>query len=97
MIFKVDINTWMVNSQTDPKKKKYIIERINLPCSLRCEYCKICVHMFKCSCMDNIIYLNICKHIHSIVKIEVLIVQLYSNVNISNTDTKKYRFIEGNK
>ncbi|CAI6359244.1 unnamed protein product [Macrosiphum euphorbiae] len=88
MILKVNSFTWMVNSQTDPKTK-YTIEKNNLPCSdcvLRCEYCEICVHMFKCSCMDNIIYLNICKHIHAIAKLDVLIVQSLSNVNTSNTD-----------
>lgn len=88
MILKVNSYTWKVNSQTDPKTK-YIIEKINLPCSdcvLHCEYCKICVHIFKCSCMDNIIYLNICKHIHAIAKVDVIKVQPSSNVIPSNTD-----------
>jgi len=70
-------------------KTKCIIEKINLPCTdcvLRCEYCKICVHIFKCSCMDNIIYLNICKHIHAIAKVDVIIAQPSSNVNTYNTD-----------
>jgi len=88
MILKVNGYTWMVNSQTDPKTK-YIIEKINLPCNgcvLRCEYCKICVYIFKCSYMDNIIYLNIYKHIHAIAKVDVTIVQPSSNVNKYNTD-----------
>jgi len=86
MILKVDSYAWMVNSLTDPKTK-YIIEKINLPCSvLRCEYCKICVHIFKCSCMDNIIYLNISKHIHAIAKVDVLKIQPSSNVITSYTD-----------
>lgn len=31
----------------------------------KCHECNICLHTFKCSCTDNLIKLNICKHIHA--------------------------------
>lgn len=36
--------------------------------------------------MDNIIYLNICKHIHAVTKLDNLIFQPSINVNTSNAD-----------
>ncbi|XP_049779353.1 uncharacterized protein LOC126176251 [Schistocerca cancellata] len=37
-------------------------------CSLKCNTCNICVHSYKCSCLDNILNFNICKHIHACAK-----------------------------
>lgn len=36
-------------------------------CNLKCEYCKIFVHSYTCTCADNVVRLNICKHIHAVV------------------------------
>lgn len=32
---------------------------------LKCQKCNICIHTFHCSCIDNIIKANICKHIQA--------------------------------
>jgi len=32
---------------------------------LTCEKCKICIHIYHCSCIENVIKANICKHIHA--------------------------------
>lgn len=37
-------------------------------CMLQCRECGICVHMYNCECIDNLIKFNICKHIHAVVK-----------------------------
>lgn len=57
----------MISSLTDPYQQYHIIkceEICNNPC-LRCKQCNICIHTFNCSCTDNIIKMNICKHIHA--------------------------------
>lgn len=33
-------------------------------CDLRCVECEACIHSFLCSCPDNLIKWNMCKHIH---------------------------------
>ncbi|XP_054280779.1 uncharacterized protein LOC128998596 [Macrosteles quadrilineatus] len=33
-------------------------------CSLKCVYCKVCIHKFSCTCSDACIQWNMCKHIH---------------------------------
>ncbi|XP_054716359.1 LOW QUALITY PROTEIN: uncharacterized protein LOC129225862 [Uloborus diversus] len=35
-------------------------------CAMTCRLCKICAHSYSCTCMDNVIHLNICKHIHAV-------------------------------
>ncbi|KAE8744949.1 hypothetical protein FOCC_FOCC008361 [Frankliniella occidentalis] len=38
-------------------------------CELACVRCHYCVHEFKCTCYDNRIKTNMCKHIHAVVKV----------------------------
>lgn len=33
-------------------------------CELICPECNICIHRYRCSCIDSAIKFNICKHIH---------------------------------
>lgn len=67
-----DPESWEVKSQISVKELTYEVIRIRNECPdpqmcvLRCPDCKICVHSFQCSCMDNVIYMNICKHIHKV-------------------------------
>jgi len=64
----------LVTSDTDTKIK-YSVEKVDIICSnncaLRCDKCNICVHTFRCSCINNVIYLNICKHIYAIAKLNI--------------------------
>lgn len=73
MITKVN-DYWLVFSEKDINVQ-YKVEKFQSfdRCALQCEECQICVHSYKCSCMNNIIYLNICKHIHACVKTELKI------------------------
>ncbi|KAL5242272.1 hypothetical protein ACI65C_009682 [Semiaphis heraclei] len=59
--------SWIVNSLTNPSEK-YCVTRADKTCNepcLKCSVCNICIHTFTCECIDNIIKLNICKHIHA--------------------------------
>jgi len=68
MVVEVNGN-WLVNSETDINIQ-YRVEKttVSCDCLLRCNICKICVHTYKCTCMNNVIYFNICKHKHACAK-----------------------------
>lgn len=60
-------NEFLVNS-CDNATKKYMVIKMENNCTdncLKCSICDICLHSFKCSCVDNLIKVNICKHIHA--------------------------------
>nr|CAI5847557.1 unnamed protein product [Callosobruchus analis] len=44
----------------------YLIQelKINCNCKLSCSLCEACLHAYSCSCLDNSIRWNMCKHIH---------------------------------
>ncbi|XP_050064830.1 uncharacterized protein LOC126553754 [Aphis gossypii] len=59
--------SWIVNSLTNPSEN-YCVAKADKTCNepcLKCSVCNICIHTFTCECIDNIIKLNICKHIHA--------------------------------
>lgn len=62
----IDGNTWRVRSSDE--QREYIVvkelEECDQNCALRCDKCKICVHMYCCNCADALIRHTICKHIH---------------------------------
>jgi len=68
MVVEVNGN-WLVNSETDIHTQ-YRVEKTTLSCDclLRCNVCKICLHTYTCTCTNNVIYFNICKHIHACAK-----------------------------
>jgi len=33
-------------------------------CNLKCDECETCAHSYTCSCVENSIKCNMCKHIH---------------------------------
>lgn len=70
---------WIVNSSNGDKN--YVITKVNDVCEELCmkfSFCNISVHVFKCSCHDSVIKMNICKHIHAPCRIFSLSVE--SNV-----------------
>lgn len=58
-------------SSTLWKVKMYAVEMVRpvmCNCYIKCSHCKICSHMFKCSCYTSITEQNtICSHIHAVV------------------------------
>jgi len=57
-----------VESENDPNQLYIILKQVNneICCAMVCSACKICIHTFKCSCLDYSIKSIICKHIHFI-------------------------------
>uniref|UniRef100_A0A8D9BAW8 MULE transposase domain-containing protein n=2 Tax=Cacopsylla melanoneura TaxID=428564 RepID=A0A8D9BAW8_9HEMI len=63
-------SSWRVNSSTSGNYCKVTRSKTKCPveyCPLSCTECKICVHSYECTCMDSVLYFNICKHIHACV------------------------------
>ncbi|KAE9523181.1 hypothetical protein AGLY_016414 [Aphis glycines] len=93
MITKVN-DYWLVISENDINIQ-YKIEKCQsfYGCALQCKEYQICVHSYKCSCMNNIIYLNLCKHIHIPAHNDNTIVPLSRDLVSDNgfiqTDTEK--------
>lgn len=55
-------DVWIAN-------EKYLIKRSkpeNICCKLLCNMCEICIHAYVCSCPNNMVQYNICKHIHQV-------------------------------
>jgi hypothetical protein len=62
---------WKVLSSS--LKEFYTVKRRNKNCQnclLKCHHCKTCFHEYSCSCLDNGIKNNMCKHIHIVAKLE---------------------------
>jgi len=57
-------------------------------CQLVCRKCNICIHNDTCECSDNIIKLNICKHI-----IHACAIHSSSNTQNKLCETTKYKII----
>jgi hypothetical protein len=62
---------WNVLSQSS--NEMYNVKRKNnccKECPLMCKDCCVCLHEFTCTCIDNSIQWNLCKHIHAICRLE---------------------------
>ena len=59
--------SWLVKSERN-ELEFYTVCRLcdTCTCELKCIPCRACLHMFACSCFDNAIHYNMCKHIHTI-------------------------------
>ncbi|XP_077492724.1 uncharacterized protein LOC144103893 [Amblyomma americanum] len=66
------IQQWLVRSQATPTTS-YVVTALhsgtcNEQCAFRCPTCHICVHNVTCSCPDNTMRRNLCKHAHAVFK-----------------------------
>uniref|UniRef100_A0A0A9XBJ9 V-type proton ATPase subunit E n=1 Tax=Lygus hesperus TaxID=30085 RepID=A0A0A9XBJ9_LYGHE len=60
-------DTWVFSKSLKSTHKFEIVRSaFDCNCSTKCEKCKACVHMFRCSCQDFAISWNVCKHIHRV-------------------------------
>lgn len=62
--------TWLIRTDHDDDENYYVmLENSTCPehCNLKCSECDICVHMYTCSCIHNLINANLCQHIHAVV------------------------------
>ncbi|KAG8177326.1 hypothetical protein JTE90_018352 [Oedothorax gibbosus] len=62
---------WLVRSDDEETEEDaYVVREFETcpdHCTLKCEQCGICVHMFSCSCMQSMMNANLCQHIHAVV------------------------------
>ncbi|KAE9523853.1 hypothetical protein AGLY_015741 [Aphis glycines] len=93
MIVKFE-NYWLVNSETEINIK-YKVEKTysscTFECVLRCDKCHICIHSYKCTCLNNVVNYNICKHIHACATASepVQILNLKLNVPVMTPDSNQ--------
>lgn len=60
-------------------------------CHLRCSECSYCIHQFVCSCIDNAVQWNMCKHIHLLCRSALITV---NNNNHPSLDLHSYKLEE---
>lgn len=56
-------DTWIVSVG---ENSKFTVSYINSPCDCKliCRHCKVCQHMYACTCTENTISNIMCEHIH---------------------------------
>lgn len=80
-----DCDTWIISGDKNAYQVvKNATENLKC-CNLKCVICNICIHAFKCSCVDYFIRLTICKHIHGVTTISKFMYEFRSR------DCEKYR------
>ncbi|GBN34017.1 hypothetical protein AVEN_26662-1 [Araneus ventricosus] len=70
--FQLDFN--QISKETEDsyivkgEKSNYNVEvkeqSCSKTCSVKCSECNICIHEIKCSCLDSVVNVTICKHAH---------------------------------
>ncbi|KAJ8964102.1 hypothetical protein NQ314_005127 [Rhamnusium bicolor] len=62
-----DQNGWLISSTTNDAEIYSVQENIiGCTCNIICKDCHTCIHRYICTCVDNSIKWNMCKHIHLI-------------------------------
>ena len=60
--------TCIWNVKSEDGKREYKVTEAQTQCKgdcfLKCTECNICIHSYECTCPDNFVLANICKHIH---------------------------------
>ena len=89
-IVEKNANTWSVPSETDSSLRytvKLVIPICN--CQLRCSTCKVCIHLYSCTCMDATLHATVCKHVHLVKMTTGTPTETPTNTHLSpNTQTK---------
>ncbi|XP_054719732.1 uncharacterized protein LOC129229449 [Uloborus diversus] len=60
---------WLVRSENPDENAYVTVDNATCleHCNLKCIECDICVHMYSCTCLNNLINANMCDHIHAVV------------------------------
>ena len=68
VIILTDKKQWTIESQSQ-QGIKYIVQkqRDSCDCQLLCKECKVCTHMYSCTCLDSILHSTVGKHIHLVI------------------------------
>ncbi|KFM83294.1 hypothetical protein X975_22867, partial [Stegodyphus mimosarum] len=66
-IHAVSEKLWSIRSKEENFYVSHEMTTCLEHCNLRCEECDICIHMFTCNCVHNLINGSLCPHIHAVV------------------------------
>ncbi len=70
-IQQISRNTWSVVA-SDTNSKYIVKSNANSTCGsncpVSCKLCNTCIHSYVCSCPNNVVRQNMCKHIHAVHK-----------------------------
>lgn len=78
---------WIITSSSNSLQEYQIVkaqETCDVLC-LMCKECNICYHTYKCSCVDNLIKMNICKHIHACAR-EFSMIPAFNSATVDDTN-----------
>ena len=61
---QIENTKWKLQSQSSDTN--YVVEKApkNCGCKLRCTDCKICPHNYTRTCLDSLLHVTACTHIH---------------------------------
>ena len=82
---QVEAYLWKVSSES--QNAHYFVSLIDSECNcrLRCASCRICVHMYTCSCVDSAVHSTACKHCH-IVHMKSATITRQPPISVSSDD-----------
>ena len=66
-VTKTSDTSWLVDSQTNTGSTYTVTlenEQCPFQCHISCSVCRVCIHMYSCTCADALVHGTICKHIH---------------------------------
>ena len=63
-VTRVSTGKWRVGSATTGVFYEVQEDLESCSCLLKCSSCAVCIHMFSCTCPDQMTRQSICKHIH---------------------------------
>ncbi|XP_069676181.1 uncharacterized protein [Periplaneta americana] len=96
MISELKEGKWLVSSSST-RNLSYLVEKFPQEtncspesCHLKCEPCNICIHSYRCSCLNNIIQYNICKHIHACASLQDGTLVYFQEENTEFEDIASY-------
>ena len=63
-------SVWNVKSATtvDNYTVKLEQDKCQYNCFMRCSSCSVCIHQYSCTCMDSLLQVTICKHVHLVIR-----------------------------
>lgn len=69
-VCRIEAQQWTVRSQSCEGVLYTVTQQdpacTSTPCILMCKECAVCIHSFSCTCVDHVLQLRFCKHIHAV-------------------------------
>ncbi|XP_049964054.1 uncharacterized protein LOC126484546 [Schistocerca serialis cubense] len=68
----MEFSGWKVRSSSRRSTDYFVYDNdFQCNCRLMCIKCRACIHRYSCTCIDYTIKWNMCKHIHSVCRIQL--------------------------